>query len=205
MMWYYADVARIAAFMFVRERRVPEMTPDAVGFLPYGDDEPTRAALRSSRFACLPDDPDAAHPDARPTRDLEALRAALVDTIDTFIAPAIEPMSRRMHLGAKALWGIAASAMLEPITEVAEAHGGAAAAVTEAEAVVELGGRLALAPPTYETIAHASRVELVSRLGVCCRAYLWPKIAHEKCDTCPIRSREDRIARQLDRRAAQPA
>jgi hypothetical protein len=173
------------------------MSPSMVAFVPYGPDEPTRVALASPRFACLASDPDADHPDAQVVPDEADLRRALLDTVERLISPAIEPMSRRTHLGAKALWGIAASATLEPIAETRAKRGDHAAAVSEAEALLALGGPLCLAPPTYEVVSSDSRTHLVSRLGVCCRAYLYPGGVHDKCDTCPIRSREDRIARQL--------
>jgi ferric iron reductase protein FhuF len=87
----------------------------------------------------MPDDPDAAHPDARAVPDPAALRQALVDRLEAFIWPVIEPMRAFTGLGRRALF---------------------------------------------------------IRDGACCRAYRRPD--GELCTSCPIRPREERIARFVD-------
>jgi len=204
MMWRYADVAGLGVALFRDERRVPDLDPAGVAFVPYTATSPTRVALASARYLCLADDPDAAHPDATPVPDLEALRDALVRRIEAFIEPVIEPLAAVTHLGPKALWGVAASATLAGLARSLADTGSPERAAAEVGALLRHARLLASAPPVVEVVESGGAPRLLLTLGICCRAYLWPGRAHEKCATCPIRPRDDRVARQLAPVAGMP-
>jgi hypothetical protein len=197
IMWRYADVASLATVLFRNDRRVPELDPAGVWFVPYTTQSPTRVALASTRFLCLPDDPDASHPDASPVPTVDDLRAALSARIEAFIEPVVAPMSAATHLGRKALWGIAASATLAGLAWSLAEAGDPDSGAAEMAALLAQAGHLASAPPSVEVIERDGRRCLTLTHGVCCRAYLYPGDGHDKCVTCPLRSREDRIAGQL--------
>jgi hypothetical protein len=196
-------MARVAAMVFALDQRVPDLRPDAVGFEPGTNTEPVQVVYASPRFACLPDDPDTGHPDAHPLSDVDALRRVLVGRLEAFIEPVIEPLRLATHLGRRALWGIGGSV---PLVAIAHAHaeeGEPDRGVAEVAELLALAGPLATAPPAVETIEHRGARHLAVRDGACCRAYLRPE--GEKCLSCPIRSREDRIAgliAYLDQEAA---
>ncbi|HUG29481.1 MAG TPA: hypothetical protein VMQ65_03055 [Candidatus Limnocylindria bacterium] len=192
----FADVGRLAASLFRRERRVPDLTHAVVAFRPYTDDVPTGVALASAAFLALPDDP--AHEDGGVTvvSDVDALRAALVQRIEAFIAPAIAPLSARSHLGEKALWGLAGYGALVSVAEAYAADGRPETGARELDALYVHATRFRLAPSTAEIVTVDEEAHLVLCLGACCRMYLWPG-GREKCAACPLRGRDDRIAQQL--------
>lgn len=195
LMWRYGDVARLATTLFVLERRVPDLDPGGTSFLPYDDEQPTRVSISSSGFACLPDDPDAGHKDARP-RPLESLRATLLGEIERFVGPAIEPIAARTHLGAKVLWGVVASTSLTTLAEILAEQGEPDRAAAEVTALLRHGGPLAAAAPSLEVMEHAGERRLVITDGICCRIYLWPA-GRSKCAHCPLLSRDERVVQQL--------
>jgi hypothetical protein len=196
MMWRYADMARVATIVYALDRRLPDLSPDRVAFVPATNSEPERVAFQRATFSCLPDDPDAAHHDARVVSDPGALRQALVDRLEAFIWPVIEPMRTFTGLGRRGLWGIAASVPLVAMAHALAERGEAARGVAEVEAALAIAGSLRIAPPVVEVVRHAGRDVLVIRDGACCRAYRRPD--GELCTSCPIRPREERIARFVD-------
>lgn len=197
MMWRYADVTSLGVVLLRNERRVPDLDPALVAFLPYTASTPTRVALASSRFLCLPDDPDAGHPDATPVAGTDPLRAALVRRIEAFVDPVVAPLSAATYLGPKALWGVAASAALAGLAWSLANAGDPDAGAAELRALVAHGDRLAIAPPGVEVVEYLGMPRLILTHGICCRAYRWPDGPHETCATCPLRPRDERIARQL--------
>lgn len=76
--WYAGIPGLVGGACFRLARRVPRLDRDALAFRCHPDDQyPDGVALLDQRFWCLPDDPDAGHPDATAVDD-EATLARLL-------------------------------------------------------------------------------------------------------------------------------
>lgn len=195
MTWRWAEVARAASMVYLRERRIPDLDPSTVAFVTYTDWGPTRLAFASPIFVCLDDDPDAAHPDARPVAGLEELRAALVRRIEAFVEPAVAAISEATGLGHKPAWGLAAGAAIVEMAESLADDGEPERAAEEVAALMAHARDLAIAPPSAELFQHDGAPRLALRLGACCRIYRWADRPGSKCAFCPLLSRDERLAR----------
>ena len=198
MVWRWGEVGRVASVLFLRHRRVPDLDPERVAFVPYTDESPTRVRLASAAFACLADDPDAENPDATPLPSLHELRAELVRQVERFVEPAIEPIGAATGLGRKPSWGLAAGAALVTLAETIAQEGDPNGAARELDALLAEADRFAVAPPSAEVFVHAGGAHLAVRLGACCRAWRWLDRPGQKCAFCPILSRDERLARHLE-------
>ena len=207
MTWRWAEVARAASMVYLRERRIPDLDAQAVAFMTYSDDAPTRIAFASPVFACLADDPDASHPDARPVAGLEELRATLVRRIEQFVEPAVQAVSASTGLGRKPAWGLAAGAAIVEMAESLADDGEPERAAEELAALMSHARDLAMAPPSAELFHHDGVPHLALRLGACCRVYRWADRPGSKCAFCPILSRDERLARyrEPEHHGAEPA
>jgi hypothetical protein len=159
--WYVWAVACAATVPYVAARRVPRLHPGSVALHLTGTGWPDAVALLDPGFACLPDDPDATHPDARPALDPDALRATLLDEVAAHVATFTAAWGRRGGRGPHSLRALATDALVAAVLTAAPGPAGLA----EAEALLP-GGPV---PP---------------RLRVsCCLAYAVPGAA--TCTTCP--------------------
>jgi hypothetical protein len=185
ILWRYATPAIVATLAYARERRIPDLDPATVWFRPFDGTRPTGVVVMNPRFACPPDDPDAAHATAVPMT-APLLRQALARTVEAFIAPAIDPVSEATRIGPKALWGIAAAATLLPmVREMATRD--AREAIEEVNALLVDAGGLGSSPPQVKAEAGDGIPALKIRFGACCLAYRWPVGEGTLCDACPIR------------------
>jgi hypothetical protein len=190
----YAYPAGLAALLYVRERRVPRLDPTRVAFATHEGESPTRVALAGG-FACLPEDPDADHPDARPVLGEGALRARLALEIVSYLEPAIEPFYERTRLGRKALWGRGAALPLSALAWELFERGEALAGKEEAEAIAAQSPLLARVAPRYEVVESDRGLLLTVTEGACCRSYRWPS-PQGKCDSCPLLPADERVRLQ---------
>jgi hypothetical protein len=105
--WYAAIPGVVGGACFRRSRRVPQLGPGSLAFHRPDDDPcPDAVALLDLRFWCLPDDPDADHPDASVVPDERTLAATLRAQVrthaDHFLAQhrGARRLPRRQRLGA---------------------------------------------------------------------------------------------------------
>ncbi|WP_431780212.1 (2Fe-2S)-binding protein [Streptomyces chumphonensis] len=171
-------------------RRVPRFPADAVAFhRTHG-----RLALRTTTFACLPDDPAAHHRDARVVPHEEALRAEVRTAVAEHLGPVLEGFRPHMRRGPRALWGAAADEITEGLWYVGRLLGQEKRAIEAAEAL--LPGATAPFPRGAGfrelTAPDGSRLPTRDRASCCLFYTLRPE---ETCVTCPRTKDAERIAR----------
>lgn len=199
--WYLWAVCTAAVLPFVHERRVPELAADVVALRMSENGWPLAVALLSPVFSCLPDDPDAAHPDARPVDGVEELRAVLRAQVAAHADAFLQAWGRRGRRGRRALWAAATDALVEAVQRSAPGGRGA----REAAALLPAASDSSLAP-----FVGAVRYTSVGRPGTpdepfrqrasCCLAYSVP--GGEACFSCP---RTDDVERARRLRGQQHA
>ncbi|MEU6082680.1 (2Fe-2S)-binding protein [Streptomyces sp. NPDC047108] len=171
-------------------RRVPRIPVGEVSF----QRTLGRMTLRVGEFACLPDDPMAALPNARVVPDEEALRAEVREAVAEHLGPVLEGFRPRMRRGPRALWGMATDEIVEGLWYVGHLLGEERRAMSELErllpgATAPYVGSSAfreLTGPRGETLPTRDRAS-------CCLFYtLRPE---ETCVTCPRTCDAERIAR----------
>ncbi|MYU53535.1 MULTISPECIES: (2Fe-2S)-binding protein [Streptomyces] len=171
-------------------RRVPRLpVPDV-----FYQRELGRMAVRVHSFACLPDDPAAAHPGARVVADEEALRDEVRAAVAEHLAPVLDGFRPRMRRGPRALWGMATDELVEGLWYLGHLLG------EEPRAVAELARLLPGATAPY--VGNAAFRSLTGPDGAalptrdrasCCMYYtLRPE---DTCVTCPRTCDADRVQR----------
>jgi hypothetical protein len=175
-------------------RRVPRCPVTHVSYDRTGG--PMAFAVRPGPFACLPDDPAAAHPDARVVPDEEALRAEVRDAVAEHLAPVLAGFGPRMRRRGRALWGMVTDEVVEGLWYVAELLGEHERQRARRELELLLPGS------TEPYVGSAAFRELTGPDGEplptrdrasCCMFYtLAPE---DTCATCPRTCDADRIAK----------
>jgi hypothetical protein len=159
-------------------------------------------SVRPDGFACLPDDPAAALPEARPVQDEEALRAELRAALADHFGPVLAGFGPRLRRGPGVLWRTLTDEIAEGLGYAARLLGAEARAVTELDALLSGGGAPWTAPPgplrreTRETgAAGGARGGRPGALparpcvgpgrvrSTCCLVYTLRTAA--TCDSCP--------------------
>lgn len=170
-----------AALGHATARRVPIMSPEnvVIRFLPR---QPfLTLGLRRIEVAVLPDDPIAAHPlpGVRVVADEDALRATLRYTlIDQHLAPLMERMRERVHIGPRTLWGSLASGVAHGLSRAADTlPGSAEQAANEVLAALDVADLVELSP--------LGSGELRVQRRTCCLAFTLPE--PKVCAGCCIR------------------
>ncbi|MFI9628320.1 (2Fe-2S)-binding protein [Streptomyces sp. NPDC052042] len=169
-------------------RRVPRIPVESVSF----QRELGRMSVRVTEFACLPDDPAAVLPGARPVPDEAALRDAVLAAVAEHMGPVLDGFQPRMRRGRRALWGMATDEVVEGLWYIAHLLGEERRAMAELEALlpgsakpyVGTAGFRELAGPNGESLPTRDRVS-------CCLFYtLRPD---DTCVTCPRTCDADRV------------
>jgi hypothetical protein len=156
---------------YATARRVPLLEPSQV-LIKFGDRQPfLRAGLANPDVAVLPGDPLATLglPGVRVVRDeaalLEALRSSLVDA---HLAPIVDRIHGRLHLGTRTLWGSLASGVAHCVSRSADVLPEPALDVAhELLDALDLAGLVDLTP------GESGRLEV--RRRTCCLAFALPE------------------------------
>lgn len=193
----YARGAVAAALIcLATERRVPDVAPSNVAFRFGPDGMVQEVALAEPRFAALPDDPDAEHPDAVVVPDIHALRLWLRDRFVCGHLAGIVPLLRqRTRRGPRALWGTASDTCSRALALLAEIEGTLEAAGKldrESHAFLTTGPPL-IDPPPFLPILHAGALSSGWQRVTCCLAYRLPN--HGLCVSCPCVGQDEREQR----------
>jgi ferric iron reductase protein FhuF len=200
---YTRAVVGAALVSLVTERRVPDVAPGnlTIGFAPEGTVH--ELALAVPRFAVLPDDPAAGHPDATVLADVEALRDWLrVRLVDGHLADLMPLLQVRTRRGPRALWGTVSDMCAGVLVSLAQAEGSVEAMArsdAESHAFLSAGPPLIAGPP-LRPVVHADRVAVGWQRLTCCLAYRLPD--HGLCTSCPCIDsceRERRLRAELER------
>ncbi|PAZ13788.1 iron-sulfur protein [Streptomyces sp. SA15] len=159
---------------------------------------PMAFAVRPGPFACLPDDPAATLPGARPVPDEEALRAEVRAAVAEHMGPVLAGFGPRMRRRGRALWGMVTDEIVESLWYVAELLGEDEQRRAERELELLLPGA------TKPYVGSAAFRELTGPNGEalptrdrasCCMFYtLDPE---DTCVTCPRTSDADRVTKLL--------
>lgn len=192
---HYADVVGwLGAALFHRERRVPSAAPDDLAFRLDRSGEPVHVTLLSTSFACLPDDPDADHPDAEVLPDEQALAARLRTDVVAHARRFDAAFRPGMRIGPHLRWGT--------VTDVLDSAPWSAGMLDDDEASGARTSSLLLRdaePPllagsqVYRGADDRGRGFFSRRRHACCFAYRLP--ATEACFSCPRTSDAERCAR----------
>lgn len=203
---WYVPSAAVTALM--AERRVPDLSLENVALRvstvqwQEGDysGESKRLDVRflSGRFAALPDDPDAEHPDAVILPDETALREWLRSSIERHIAPLIEQIFVKTRLGRQAQWNLVADACAALFLGAGSLTSDQPRGEATGLAFVKAPGSPMKNPNTgYFTLEYGGHCETYRARGGCCRYYTVSENG-EKCSTCVLVKQEERDQRILE-------
>lgn len=198
---WYADIASwLGGTCLLLERRVPRLGRQVLAFRRHPEEHyPDAVTFLDARFWCLPDDPDAAHPDATVVADAPTLGAVLRAQVrahaDDFLAtyrPGAR-LPRRDLLGAF-FDGLDAGFWRDDTSSGPTlADSLALAQAVLPGATSEFGDRSSL-----YAVADAAGNEHLTRCRVSCCNYYRVSENGETCTTCPRTTDEERRRRVLE-------
>ena len=179
---------------FLTERRLPDLAAANVG-LRFGEGGFTEGlAFVGPRFHCLPEDPEAGHPDAvvlgSTDRLVDRARVALSETHVAALVPALR--ERGVRRGTRALERAAADVCAEAFIFVGRGLGREAEGAEAAGRLLGGTSRIS-APVNYRVLAYPGGSEATRVRNTCCLYY---KTGNGVCFTCPRKTDEERV-RQL--------
>lgn len=182
---YFWSPMLAALACFTLDRRVPDLSPQAVAF-----DLRSGVRFTSSRFYALPDDPAAGHPDVEVLPDLDALRDQIVhDFRDGHAEPLFATLRSVAPYGINGMRANTIDRLVSAIIWISESLGDPELARREAPAFVSRmsdRGRAGIIE-----VEHAGRIGIYQQRRGCCLNYRLP--GKPKCDTCSLRPLEERI------------
>lgn len=202
---WWIPAAAVAAYL--AERRAPDLSLDNVALryrtYSWDEDGETGEAERidvrfvSGRFAALPDDPAAAHPDALILPDLDALRTWLRQRVEAHLAAVIEAVAAQTRLGRRAQWHLAADSLAALFLTAGKSFGDAVRGQAEGLACVKAAGSpLHNRDTGYLTVTVGEHCDTVRARGGCCLYYrVHPG---ENCTTCVLRPLDERVQKLRD-------
>ncbi|WP_037681805.1 (2Fe-2S)-binding protein [Streptomyces griseus] len=176
-------------------RRVPRFP---VTHVSYDRSTPgaMRLAVRTTTFACLPDDPAAALPGARVVPDEEALRAEVRAAAAEHLEPVLAGFGPRMRRRGRALWGMATDEVVEGLWYVAHLLGEEARAQRELELLLPGATKPYVGSAAFRELTGPDGESLPTRdRASCCMFYtVRPE---DTCATCPRTCDAERVSRLL--------
>jgi ferric iron reductase protein FhuF len=181
-----------AVAALLAERRLPDLRAENVA-LRFGEGGFAEdLAFVGPRFAALPDDPEAAHPDAVVLPSEDDLLAWLGGALAQTHLPALVPVLRdlRVRRGTRVLWRAAADVCAEAFMYVGQGMGREERALLLGEKL--LSGPALPGPANYYLLEHAGGSETTRVRNACCLYY---KVAVAACFTCPRTTHEERLRR----------
>ena len=191
--WYILGAALTP---YLIAKRVPDISPANVwGTTTSG--RLSRIALRHGRFACLPDDPAAGHPDATVVADADALLAHCRTQVEAHLGALIGMMRvRRIPLGPRAMWAMVS----DYAVEIAIGSLGPLATDKALAQIITPLVRNDASPMKarswfYQVKGDRQSAYFCDRNG-CCLTYKIP--GTEKCGSCPLRPKPERIELMRD-------
>lgn len=200
---YIFGVESIVGGCWLAAQRVPDLSLETLyaRFAPEGN--LAGLAWCSPKFACLSDDPAAAHPDsmAYPSRD--ALRDLLRARLVTHFGAVIHAVSIRSPFGRAGMWALAADYCAEAFQWVGALLGQEQIGVAEVHRLEATPSKLYRQRDFIMVESSGLTFPLVDRVA-CCLYYYVEGVDY--CDSCPLRPRAERVRltqEMLDKRAAE--
>ncbi|RKE18489.1 iron-sulfur protein [Streptomyces sp. TLI_171] len=174
---YAWPVALAFTLPWFLERRVPVLPPERVSI----NRATGELTARPTAYFCLPDDPAAHLPDARPVPDRAALDAALRTALTDHLAPVLDAFRPRVRRGPRTLWALATDDVVDGLWYVSTLLD------QEPRAVAELAALLpgdASAAPFVGTPAFREEDGARTRTRVSCCLFYTVRPT-EPCFSCP--------------------
>lgn len=193
MLWFghYAYAIEIITFAcFLIERRVPDLSPENIQLRFDKAGEVDSIAWMGRKFAALPDDDGASHPDCiiLPTR--EALREYMHKQMLDGFANMIDSVSAYSKMGRPGLWAIAADYAAYSFTALGEIVGNEALGVEESRLFSESKSKLST-KRSFIPIEHVGTTHYLLDRTSCCLYYQVDGGGY--CHSCPHRPMDERI------------
>lgn len=195
LQWYLAIPSYVGALLFHSARRVPSLTPRQLSF--RLDSAALReVALRPGRFWCLPDDPDAGHPDAVPVPDEASLGAVLRREVIAHATRFLTVYAPQVRFGRRTQWAAVTDVLDKALLLAGRSFGSPLAGAADARLVLADGEKpLTSVSRIGEITDDLGRTQWIRRRGSCCFLYALPGVEHP-CASCP-RLRDGERARIL--------
>ena len=185
--WYTHLFVPAVVYGFYVRRRVPELSAQNFALRLDSSGEIVEYAFSSRRFATLPSDDAASHPDATILPDIESLKAWMFERmIEGHVRPLFAHARARTNLGMNAMWASVATCCAGAIMRLQRAG-----FFTVEEAMAEKTSLLDCGPEPLRDrlsvypLTSGDHKALFMRVGVCCQKYLHPDMG--KCGYCPLR------------------
>ncbi len=191
LQWYLIIPAYLGALLFHSARRVPALAPRHLGFR-LGSAALQEVGLRPGRFWCLPDDPDARHPDAVPVPDEATLAAVLRHEVITHATRFLTVYDPQVRFGRRTQWATVTDVLDSGLLLAGRSFGSPQAGASDARLVLGDGERPLTSASTICTVTdERGRTHWTRRRGSCCFLYALPGI-ERPCASCPRFSETDR-------------
>jgi hypothetical protein len=184
LQWYLVIPSYLGALLFHSARRVPSLSPRQLGFRldPAAVQE---VALRPRRFWCLPDDPDAGHPDAVPVPDEAALGAVLRHQVIAHATRFLAVYGPLVRFGPRTQWAAVTDVLDSALLLAGRSFGSPQAGAADAQLVLAAGTKpLTSASTICELTDDHGRPHWTRLRGSCCFLYALPGV-ERPCASCP--------------------
>ncbi len=199
---YSWNVPAVAVTAYLAEKRVPDLSLNnlALRVSKYtwheggstGEAERMDARFLSGRFAALPDDPAANHPDAIIVPDALALREWLRQSIEGHFKPLIERVHTKTRLSRHSQWCLVADSCASLFLNGGLVLDNESYGTAEGLAFVKTEGSPMKNPNTgFISLTYLDHQETFRERGGCCRYYTLVEDGH-KCTSCVLRKPEER-------------
>ncbi|MEV4557701.1 (2Fe-2S)-binding protein [Kitasatospora sp. NPDC049285] len=174
---YVWPVALAFTLPWFLERRVPRLPADRVAI----NRTTGELTVRPAAFSCLPDDPAAGRPDARPVPDRAALDDALRTALAEHLTPVLDAFRPRMRRGPRTLWAMATDDVVDGLWYLSTLLGEEPRAVAALDALLPGTGAAA---PFVGTPGFREEDGARTRTRVSCCLFYTVRPA-EACFSCP--------------------
>jgi hypothetical protein len=182
---YFWSPMLAALACYTLDRRLPDLSPDAVAF-----DLSDGVRFTSPRFCALPDDPDAGHPDALILPDRDALRDRLVQQLEQEHAePLFATLRSVAPYGLNGMRANYVDRLVSALIWISESLNDPEIARCEVPAFVSRMTEKRRAG--IIELQHDGHAGIYQQRSGCCLNYRLP--GKEKCDTCSLRPLEERL------------
>ncbi|MDQ2789778.1 MAG: (2Fe-2S)-binding protein [Actinomycetota bacterium] len=184
LQWYLVIPSYLGAVLFHCARRVPSLSPRQLSFR-LDPAKVAEVALHPGRFWCLPDDPDAGHPDAVPVPDEAALGAILRRQVIAHAAHFLTVYGPMVRFGSRTQWAAVTDVLDSALLLAGRSFGSPQAGAADARLVLADGEKpLTSASTIRELTDHRGRTHWTRLRGSCCFLYALPGV-ERPCASCP--------------------
>lgn len=200
LQWYLIIPSYFGGLLFHSARRVPALGPSRLAFR-LDHAELRDMGLHPGRFWCLPDDPDAAHPDAMPVPDEVALGARLRREVTAHATEFLAVYSPQLRVGHRTQWATVTDVLDSAMLLAGRSFGSPQAGAADARLVLGAGEKPLTSGSTIRQVTDdRGRIHWTRLRGSCCFLYALPGVA-DPCASCPRNGEGERarIFGTLDR------